>query len=203
MEALKAADEGREPNDPERLPGRGTSGRRDYLTPTERRTRRETLSLLMANGASMDVIIEAMGRPPGLPGQPGGHGMHELETRKLLAEVRSSWQEEDAESARHYKSAAIRRLHRHIAAAKLKNAWTAIAMFEKILAQVQGTLEPIQVSITAEARVAQAVLHVLGESDPEQIRRLVDEEIARFPSSGAAREVLQLMAEQERDPVTP
>jgi len=62
----------------------------------------------------------------------------------------------------------VGRLHAHIQGARRDKSWNAVAALERTLAQVQGTLEPVQVNVSVEATVRDAVGAVLaGLSRPQ------------------------------------
>jgi len=177
--AISDALESDEPNRPARLAMSGTTGPRDLVPRHIQRRRREAMSSLLAAPTSIDGIIEIMSAEKTADGSPG-FAMTEAGVRKLIREVYATWQEDDAESAQHYKAAAIRRLARHVQQAKTKGAWTAVAMMEKTLMDIQGTAEPIEVNLTGEVRLNHSLMSVIGETDPVDVRRMIDAERARI-----------------------
>lgn len=156
-------------------PGPGIRGGSVIVSPAEGRRRREIMSRMLASGASEDAVLEAFTRPTLSDGSPG-FAMSEIRVRALISEVRAAWSDEDNASKKYNKAAAIRRHLQHIPKAAAKGQWSAVAMLEKNLASIQGTASAIKVDIGGSARLSEAVLAVLGEADPVEIRRLVDEE---------------------------
>lgn len=156
--------------------GAGTSGgvRPNTVNASESRRRREAMSRLLAAGASTDLIIETFTKVVMDDGSPG-FNMLEGSITRLMDECRSAWGDEDRERAKYVKSAAVRRHHRHIAAASKKGAFSAVAMLEKNLAQIEGTMVH-RVEIGGDARITDMLMRVLGEVDPEDAKRMIAEE---------------------------
>ncbi len=155
------------PNEPEALPLQGVRGAHSRITETERRERREYLSYLLASGRSRDGIFQAMLRKFGTKKEP---------VQRLIREIYSDWAEEDAERKPFLKNAARKRLYRHIEAAANAGSWTAIANLEKVLASIEGTAEPIEISTPATTRLSEALVQVLNETDPAEVRKMIDSE---------------------------
>lgn len=87
----------------------------------------------------------------------------------LIAECRTNWAEEERENRPHYKAAAIRRLMGHISASRREKNWTAVAQFERLLSDVQGTREPLELNLNIDARVTEALVHVIADMSSEQV----------------------------------
>lgn len=188
-------------NQPQSLPGQGLSGPREKVEPSEARRRRAVMGRLLASGSSMDELIEVMGKPPDAE-HPERFGLNENQVRYLVKEVYVTWSAEDAENRPHDKAAAVRRIKGHIRDARKGEKWTAVAMFEKTLALIEGTCEPIEVRHSGSIRVQEAILAVVGEMDEVSLRRLVDEEL-RFMGADSRDPSRTLMVDSESEVVAP
>jgi hypothetical protein len=67
----------------------------------------------------------------------------------------------------------VSRLHEHIIKAKAANSWNAVVSAERLLAQIQGTLVPLQINVNVEATVRESVAHVLGGFSKAQLMALL------------------------------
>lgn len=95
--------------------------------------------------------------------------------KSLQKRVLDEWSSSDVERRPHEKRLQVRRILRHIASAREANQHSAVASFEKLLAQINGTLEPVEVHVQAEATVRESVMVVLAQMKPDRVRRLADE----------------------------
>lgn len=169
------------PNVPARIDG--TTAVQAYTSPELARQRREAVSSLLAAGVSTDAIIAQMGKavivaPDGT--QHTGYDLPEPQVMRLISEVRQIWDQEDAERQQWAKAAAVRRHQDHIRKASAKGAYTAVAMLETNLARIEGTNEPLEIHINDDSRVNDAVMRVLGMTDPTKLRALVAQERERY-----------------------
>lgn len=169
------------PNVPTRIDG--TTAAQAYTPPDVARNRREAVSALLAAGVSTDAIVTQMGRaqitaPDGV--QHAGFSLPQPQTMRLIAEVRQIWDAEDNERQQWAKSAAVRRHREHIRKASAKGAYTAVAMLETNLSRIEGTNEPIEIHVNDDSRVNDAVMKVLGLTDPAKLRTLVAKERERY-----------------------
>lgn len=142
------------------------------------RRQRDMVGDLVASGLSTTAIQDVMAKP-----EQGA--LDESTVNLLVRQVRADWDEEDAERKLHYKSAAIRRLHKHIVKAQAAGAWPAVANLEKVLMQIQGTAEPLEMPMPVDSRLTEALLQVLGERDPRNVREMIEREKA-LSDHGAA-----------------
>jgi hypothetical protein len=93
-----------------------------------------------------------------------------------LNAVRAEWVEQDNEHRAEAKSTAVRRILGHIRGAKADKAWGAVASLERLLAQIQGTMEPIQLEATVTVRNAVFdYLNALSEDEMDSIVAHMDE----------------------------
>lgn len=119
------------------------------------------------NGVSVNAIERAM---------RDRHGLSGSSVRSMVARVRARWAEEERENRQHYKAMAMRRIHAHIAAARESGHFSAVAQFERLLMEMQGTKEPEQVKVDVSVTVSESLLRVVSEMTPERMRQLVEEQ---------------------------
>lgn len=179
-------------------PGRGISA-------AEKRKRKIVLSRLLASGIPDEEIFEIMGADVNNDGSPG-FKMSPHETSKAIDAVFASWGEEDATRNPHLKAAARRRIYRQIENAQASDSWTAVASLEKVLAQIEGTIEEGQSRAPAEIRIDNAVLFTLGEMEPAALREIIAEERLMaekephaLPSDRIDEELIAVKAVSEKD----
>lgn len=148
--------------------------------------------------AHTDHEIQRLSALPVGPDNPTGLGQRLTlgRIKKLRQRVLDRWREERVASSSDVREAAIRRIQRSlrqlINAGVSRNA-SAIAQLEKLLAQMQGTLAPIEVNVHAELK--QTSVTVMMEMDQSE----VDEMLAEMR---AAKERARLY-EATVDAVTP
>lgn len=156
-------------NEPEDIAGKSPGAQ---VSQSEAQVRRAAIDLLLIDGHPDADIIETM------TGEFGMTRQHAHESLKA-AKVRLQKHCDDRKPLN--RAAAERRLHQHIAAARKKNQFTAVAQLEKQLSAIQGTEQPPKIEVNVNARLTQAVLHVLGGMEPAQIQTIVADEAARLP----------------------
>lgn len=156
----------------------------------ERIKRRQALSALLAGGVPREEMDQLMARD---------HGMTVHAVSALLSQVVKGWADEELERRPQWKRAAMRRMHGHIAAARGAKNWSAVAQLERLLAQMQGTLEPLEINVNLDATVRESVINVVAMATPERIDQLAALALrlrtaARLPMPSPAR-VVQAVAD--------
>jgi len=118
---------------------------------------------------------------------------------KLIKAIQARWATEDAENRPSIKAQSIRRVYDHIRRARGHEGrpgqgtpgqpgyvapvspsapkWSAIARFEELLADFQGTREPLRVSL--EVQMTEALMNVIASMTPEQVHAALEEEKER------------------------
>ncbi len=141
-------------------------GKRRKVPPAERLKRRAAIAAMMAAGVEEPVIKETMAGEQ--------FGMTRAATKRLMNLVVRQWADDEAEQRPRLKQMAVRRLLGHVASAKKAGAWGAVASFERILSEVQGTREPdvVEHRVTAELRAAVSV--VVQGLTPDRMLELAD-----------------------------
>lgn len=126
-----------------------------------------------------------------------------LRVKTLLERVKERHTREDAEARDEWKAAQIRRLHqyrRQCAGVPILNAngervgWTikpdhkAIIAYERLLAQILGTLEPVRVDV--DVRYTEAMLSVVAQMTGEDAAEYLAEAQETERLAGVARKLL-------------
>jgi len=173
------------PNEPAALATQGAGGTRLVVSTTEQRERRHAMSQLLMQGTSMDGIFKILMLDKDPKTGKQGFNMTQSAILALRDEVWATWADEDAESRPYYKSATMRRLHSEIVQAKSDHSWSAVAMLEKTMMEVQGTAEPLEVNLTGDVRLTRSIIEVLGEEDAPTLRQMIDDERKRYESERA------------------
>lgn len=118
-------------------------------------------------------------------------------TTELMRKIRARWLSEDSESRASWKSAQIRRLMGYIKVARggvvqspsgeqtsIPPNFGALAKFEGLLADLQGTRDPIKLDF--DVTVSQAIVHVAANMTPAQIA-LFEKKYEKFNEFRASR----------------
>lgn len=106
--------------------------------------------------------------------------------------IYEAWEREDDKRARHMKPAAIRRLHDHIREARKAGNWSAVANFERILANMLGMNAPLEVRSQATVTHASAALVLMEQLTPAQRRELLEGDVG----SGETIEVTEVDSDE-------
>lgn len=161
-----------------------------YVSPEARREQENEIERLLVAGVSQHRIEGAM---------LDRHQMTRTSTRAVMARVRRRWAEEERGNRPHYKATAMRRLLGHIAEARVAKNFASVAQLERLLAEMQGTREPVEVNLNVETTVTEAALHVIGKLTPEKFRALVEEQ-KRLRALAATPKVLDVQGVEVKDP---
>lgn len=155
-------------NEPQKIEGLlGSSGPQKKISPQESRKRREACSQLLATGVSDDQIEAIMGH---------NFDMTPEQTKKCINDVYQRWADEDGHRGKYQKQAARRRIYSSLKGAREDRKWQAVAQLERVLSEIEGTIEPVEINISSHVRVTGAVLNVLGGMDEDRIRALITQE---------------------------
>jgi|TARA_Y100000034_G_scaffold126671_1_gene178229 hypothetical protein len=122
--------------------------------------RHQQVSTLIAQGVPNQAIQAAMRQE---------HGMSATQTDRLVSQVYQEWGDEDADRRPHLKQSAVRRMHNHINNARKAKAWGAVMQGERLLAQIQGTMEPTEVRVNVDAEVRESVMVLLSQLPQDRI----------------------------------
>lgn len=131
------------------------------------REQHDVIEQWLVGGVSLSGIEKAAKKRWGIKGS---------RVRRIVDKVRGRWIEETRAERPHWKAQAIRRVYGHIAAAREASQWNAVAQFERLLAEMQGTKEPLEIALNVDRAVSEAALHAVAQLSPERIRQIADEQ---------------------------
>lgn len=140
---------------------------RRYVPPEERRERDDAIERLLVAGLNRTRINSAMAER---------YGMSRSAVDNAIRRVRARWVEEERENRPSYKAAAIRRLVGHVAEARQAKNWASVAQLERLLAEIQGTREPMEVQVNLDISLPEAAMRVVAALPPDRFRALIDEQ---------------------------
>lgn len=167
--AASAERPARETGGPEALPGSGAKrapGTRRKPNVFEVVERRRIVLGLLANNVPHAMAKEMLGRQ---------FGMSRAAAMHLLEKVQNELIDADRESLPLVKAKQVNRLHSHIVDARRDKSWNAVASLERLLSQVQGTLEPMQLRVNVDVQVRDAVAGFLQSLSRAQLDALLTE----------------------------
>lgn len=123
---------------------------------------------LMAQGEATYSIVDYCGR---------AFGMSETQTKYLIHEIREQWKRDIDEQTTFARVEAVTRLKKDLselrADGRVKNA-KDIVRHEKLLAEIEGTLQPIKVSvIDANETTRDALMVILGGMSQDELSEFV------------------------------
>lgn len=173
-----------QPNEPLSLKGKGgMSGKREIIKLDEFvvRRRKKMIGTMLVNGATRDHIVDTMSIEKDKKGNPiPGLPMSAREVDIAIRTIKAEWEEEESDEKRYAKIKARKRILSEIDDARQAGAYNALGNLEKVLMQIEGTAEPLEIQQPTDNRVTDAVLALLGEMDKVEVRMLVDQERERF-----------------------
>ena len=124
------------------------------------------------------LVLATQSRPAITKAMRERFGVGSLRVLRLVARVQERWKQEDQEARPAYRAAAMRRIERYIAQARGERApdgtwrtkpdYPALARFESLLADIQGTRAPVQVDVSVDVRVSASLQAVIASLTPEQ-----------------------------------
>lgn len=189
------------------LPGHAPHPRRAQpLSPAQEKKRRATIGALLANCLSERDIVAACLDPKAELGFARAS-----QVRRAIVAMKDEWAQQDVEQQGRNKAAATRRVLTHIQRAVAEKKWAPVAQFERLLAELQGTLEPIRIEVDVTQAQRAALAGAIAAMNPEQVialaqlrREIAAAERARMlpaPEGTATdRVVLDAFAEVEGEP---
>jgi hypothetical protein len=117
-------------------------------------------------------------------------GMSDGAVHGVVERVRERWRREEADSRATYKATAMRRLYGHIAEARASKHWPAVAQLERLLAEMQGTREPVEVAMNITATLGESAARVVAQLTPEKMAALIAEQ-RQLRALAAGRQVIE------------
>ena len=177
-------------SNPTAAPSDPSERRRTYVSPEQRIEREAEVERLLVAGVGQRGIERTMHER---------HGMTVSMVRSAASRVRKRWADEERDNRPSYKAAAMRRLMGHIAAARGKDNYAAIAQLERLLAEMQGTREPEVVNLNVETSLPEAAMRVIAQLSPERFQALVLEQ-RKLRELAAAKSVVETTGEVKVEP---
>lgn len=136
-----------------------------YVGTEERQKRMEAIESMMIANLGSSTIYAEMRKPP--------FDMKKSAVDRYMSTIRDQWQDEEREKRPHNKQQAMRRITGHIIRAREKGNFAAVAQFERLLAEMQGTLVPTEHVIHVNGRESEAMTAVLAGLTEERRRELI------------------------------
>lgn len=130
-------------------------------TAEEVREQERAIGVLLTNAVDTHGIVTALRNKWGI-----GHGR----AHKLIERVRRQWIEDSQTNSYANKVEAERRLLDGIKRAREAGKWSAVASFERTLANIQGTLEPMRIDVNV--RQSGAIVEIMASMTGEELEQL-------------------------------
>lgn len=123
---------------------------------------RRVIEEMLAHNIHTSDICEVMCDDP--------WNMTRATVKNSILRIRQKWREVDQERRADHKLMAQKRLLADIAAARKSKAWNAVASLERLLADIQGTKEPIRIDVDVNETVRESIEVSLANMTPEMVR---------------------------------
>jgi hypothetical protein len=140
---------------------------RVVVTVEQRRERLEVIEQLMIRGIGTSKIEKACA---------DRFGMNKGAVARYMSHLREQWADEERQSRPTNKATAQRRIYQHIQKAREADNWAAVASLERLLSDIQGTKEALEVNLNVDANVREATLHVIANLTPEKRAEILAEQ---------------------------
>lgn len=140
---------------------------RALVTLEQRRERMEVIEQLMIRGVGATKIAKACA---------DRFGMSKPAVSRYMDKLREQWADEERSSRTTNKATAQRHIYQHIQKARDSGNWGAVAAFERLLSEIQGTKEALEVNMNIDASIKEATLHVVASLSPEQRTRIIEQQ---------------------------
>lgn len=161
-------------------PGLGPSSdaearRPKIITPQLRKQALGAIEQLMIAGVSQNKIEEVCKEK---------FGLTRGKVKEYANVVRQRWADEEREARPTYKQQAMRRILGHINASAKDGNYAAVAQFERLLSEMQGTKEAQDVNINLNVATSQAMLHVVSTLTEDQRAKIIQLQRERLGAEG-------------------
>lgn len=140
---------------------------RASVTLEQKRERLDVIEQLMIRGVGTNKIEKACAER---------FGMTKGAVARYVAHLREQWAEEERQARPTNKATAQRRIYQHIQKARDADNWAAVASLERLLSDIQGTKEAIDINLSIDADVREAAIHVITSLTPEQRAEILEEQ---------------------------
>lgn len=161
-------------------------------TSAEARQQRQLVEQLWVQG------IDSPRRIADTISQIVGYKMPRTRVVTLLERVRDEQAQLDVSTLAERKRRQVQRLLDDARKARAEKKWSAVASIEKLIADIDGTMAPIQVQ--HDHRVQHAITNVLSELTPEDFAALVEEQRAIDAKAKAFDELTPTSVEVVAEP---
>lgn len=121
----------------------------------------------------LDLIANRAGKEETLGIMRETFSMTEQASDRLRRRVEAEIVEDGRELLPIVRAKQVSRLNATILRARKAGSWNAVVAAERLLAQIQGTLEPTRVDVNIDATVREAVVHVMGGMSENEIAGLM------------------------------
>ena len=148
-------------------PAKPDERRVNVLTLEERRARMDFIEKLLVAGVGVGRVETAC---------RDQFSMGKTAVNSYVMRIRTRWAEEERGNRPHYKAQAMRRLYGHVMEARKDKNWAAVAQLERLISDIQGTKEPVEIQLNVDATVSEAVIHVVANLSPERRKALIEEQ---------------------------
>lgn len=159
--------------DPQATPH--TRGDRRRVAKLEQLERRKLLMGFMVNRIDPEQVYREMHER---------FGMTRRAVTRLRLELERAMAADGQELLPVLKGKTVNRLHAHIIKATRDGSWNAVASLERLLSDVQGTREAVQVNVNVDATVREAVVHLLAAAPPAELDALAAQGAALLTAHG-------------------
>ncbi len=162
-------------------------------SPESDRARQLHIMALMIQGAPLYQIQEYAHRT---------FGLEYHATQLVMRAIRNTWRDEYNEAVPFARAEVIMRLRSDLTKMRSANVlpdgstdprakldWAAIRQHERLLAQIEGTLQPIRVQVLEKGEALRGALHtIIGNMDPKDMEAFLAEGQATSPFQPVAAE---------------
>ena len=145
------------------------------ITPELRKQALGAIEQLMVAGVSQNKIEDVCKEK---------FGLTRGKVKEYAKVVRQRWADEEREARPTYKQQAMRRIMGHINSAAKDGNFAAVAQFERLLSEMQGTKEAADVNINLNVATSQAMLHVVSSLSAEQRAAIIKLQRDRLGAEG-------------------
>lgn len=138
-----------------------------HVTPEQRRARLMAVEQMLTLGVTpqqMEATLKAQ------------YDMGPAKVASYVGQVRARWAAEGEQDRAQLKKAAIRRIQQHIRGAVAKGQFSAVAQLERLLADIQGTKEAVEVNLNVSTTVTEAVIGIVTGMTAEEQAALIEEQ---------------------------
>lgn len=138
-----------------------------YVTPDMRRARLIAVEQMLVAGVPQ-AVLEATCKEK--------FGMTRSAVDRYCGLVRERWAKESEQDRAQLKKMAVRRIQQHIRNATAKGQFSAVAQLERLLSDIQGTKEALEVNVNVTSTITEAVISVVSAMTPEEQHALIEEQ---------------------------